>query len=137
MQAPGAYFLNVNVSKNSQSLSSANFFLDTGADVSVVSEFVAHQLGFDVATDKPDFTVAVLGSGGTTANVPGFYADQLTIPAIGGDITLSHVPLLALDMDKHAYAADYGTEVGKYVDSFMPTIRWTTPERLYREAIRV
>jgi Fe-Mn family superoxide dismutase len=47
------------------------------------------------------------------------------------------VPLLALDMDKHAYAVNYGTEVGKYVDSFMPTIRWTTPERLYREAIRV
>jgi superoxide dismutase, Fe-Mn family len=47
------------------------------------------------------------------------------------------VPLLALDMDKHTYAADYGAEVGKYVDSFMPTIRWTTPERLYREAIRV
>jgi superoxide dismutase, Fe-Mn family len=47
------------------------------------------------------------------------------------------VPLLALDMDKHAYVPDYGAEVGKYVDSFMPTIRWTTPERLYREAIRV
>jgi superoxide dismutase, Fe-Mn family len=47
------------------------------------------------------------------------------------------VPLLALDMDKHAYATDYGTEIGKYVDNFMPTIRWTTPERLYREAIRV
>jgi superoxide dismutase, Fe-Mn family len=47
------------------------------------------------------------------------------------------VPLLALDMDKHAYTSDYGVEVGKYVDSFMPTIRWTTPERLYREAIRV
>ncbi|HEY6717337.1 MAG TPA: Fe-Mn family superoxide dismutase [Reyranella sp.] len=47
------------------------------------------------------------------------------------------VPLLALDMDKHAYVADYGAKVGKYVDSFMPTIRWTTPERLYREAIRV
>jgi len=47
------------------------------------------------------------------------------------------VPLLVLDMDKHAYATDYGAEVGKYVDSFMPMIRWTTPERLYREAIRV
>jgi Fe-Mn family superoxide dismutase len=47
------------------------------------------------------------------------------------------VPLLVLDMDKHAYATDYGTEVGKYVDRFMPMIRWTTPERLYREAIRV
>jgi superoxide dismutase, Fe-Mn family len=57
-------------------------------------------------------------------------ADDSMAPAGG-------VPLLALDMDKHAYAADYGAEVGKYVNSFMPTIRWTTPERLYREAIRV
>ena len=57
-------------------------------------------------------------------------ADDAMAPAGG-------VPLLALDMDKHAYATDYGAEVGKYVDSFMPTIRWTTPERLYREAIRV
>ena len=47
------------------------------------------------------------------------------------------VPLLALDMDKHAYEADYGGDAGKYVDGFMPAIRWTTPERLYREAIRV
>src|ERR1700722_5600726 len=32
------------------------------------------------------------------------------------------VPLLALNIDKHAYAPDYGAEAGKYVDSFMPTI---------------
>jgi Fe-Mn family superoxide dismutase len=57
-------------------------------------------------------------------------ADDAMAPAGG-------VPLLALDMDKHAYESDYGAEVDRYVDSFMPTIRWTTPERLYREAIRV
>lgn len=47
------------------------------------------------------------------------------------------MPLLTLDLYKHAYELDYGADVGRYVDSFMPTIRWTTPERLYREAIRV
>jgi Fe-Mn family superoxide dismutase len=47
------------------------------------------------------------------------------------------VPLLALDMYEHAYQMDYGADAGKYVDNFMETIRWTTPERLYREAIRV
>ena len=47
------------------------------------------------------------------------------------------VPLLALDMYEHAYQMDYGADAGKYVDNFMDSIRWTTPERLYREAIRV
>lgn len=57
-------------------------------------------------------------------------ADHSMAPAGG-------VPLLALDMYEHAYQMDYGADAGKYVDNFMETIRWTTPERLYREAIRV
>ena len=57
-------------------------------------------------------------------------ADHSMAPAGG-------VPLLALDMYEHAYQMDYGADAGKYVDNFMQTIRWTTPERLYREAIRV
>ena len=46
-------------------------------------------------------------------------------------------PILALDMYEHAYQMDYGADAAKYVDNFMQAIRWTTPERLYREAIRV
>jgi Fe-Mn family superoxide dismutase len=57
-------------------------------------------------------------------------ADHSMAPAGG-------VPLLALDMYEHAYQMDYGADAGKYVDNFMQSIRWTTPERLYREAIRV
>ena len=57
-------------------------------------------------------------------------ADHSMAPAGG-------VPLLALDMYEHAYQMDYGADAGKYVDNFTQTIRWTTPERLYREAIRV
>ena len=47
------------------------------------------------------------------------------------------VPLLVLDMYEHAWKPDYGNDSGKYVDSFMQMTRWVTPERLYREAIRV
>lgn len=47
------------------------------------------------------------------------------------------VPLVALDMDKHAYQTDYGADPGKYVDNFVQMMRWITAERLYREAIRV
>ena len=47
------------------------------------------------------------------------------------------VPLIVLDMYEHAYKADYGSDPAKYVDSFAQMVRWVTPERLYREAIRV
>ena len=47
------------------------------------------------------------------------------------------VPLLALDMYEHAYAADFGTDTAKYIHAFMQAIRWTNTERLYREAMRV
>lgn len=47
------------------------------------------------------------------------------------------VPLAVLDMYEHAYKPDYGGDSAKYVDNFVQMIRWVTPERLYREAIRV
>ena len=57
-------------------------------------------------------------------------ADHATAPA-------ACVPLIAMDMYEHAYQTDYGTDAGKYVDSFVQMMRWITAERLYREAIRV
>jgi Fe-Mn family superoxide dismutase len=56
--------------------------------------------------------------------------DHATAPA-------ACVPLIAMDMYEHAYKPDYGTDSAKYVDSFVQMIRWITPERFYREAIRV
>ena len=47
------------------------------------------------------------------------------------------VPLIVLDVYQHAYKPDYDTDIGKYVDNFVQMTRWVTPERLYREAIRV
>jgi Fe-Mn family superoxide dismutase len=47
------------------------------------------------------------------------------------------VPLIVMDMYEHAYKADYGGDPARYVDSFAQMVRWVTPERLYREAIRV
>jgi Fe-Mn family superoxide dismutase len=47
------------------------------------------------------------------------------------------VPLLAMDMYEHAYAGDYGTDTGQYVEAFMRAIKWANAERLYREAMRV
>lgn len=47
------------------------------------------------------------------------------------------VPLAVIDMYEHAYKADFGDDSAKYVDSFVQMMRWVTPERFYREAIRV
>lgn len=93
----GALFVNVNVQNNGEELDS-QFFFDTGADITVLSEYEASQLGFDVILDEPEFTIAVLGSGGVTLDVPGFFADEFTVQAIGGDITATNVPIIVLDV---------------------------------------
>ncbi len=56
--------------------------------------------------DTPDFTEDVLGSGGTLAKVPGFYVDSLTIPAVGGSITLTHVPFIVLDFPNPSHVGN-------------------------------
>ncbi len=94
----GGLFLNVNVANKGSTLNNSQFFFDTGADVSVVSELTALQLGFDAQLDTPDFTVSVVGSGGTKQDVPGFYLDQFTIQAVGGSVTATHVPVVVLDV---------------------------------------
>jgi hypothetical protein len=94
----GGLFMNVNVQNEGQQLNNTQFFFDTGADVTVVSQFNATLLGFDPVLDEPEFTVAVIGSAGILEDVPGFFADSFTIPAIGGNITLNNVPIVVLDV---------------------------------------
>ncbi len=68
-QPAAAYFVNTNVTNKGLTLSGKPFLLDTGADISVVSEINAVNLGFDPMLDTPDFTENVLGSGGTLGEV--------------------------------------------------------------------
>jgi hypothetical protein len=106
LQPAAAYFVNTSVMNHGLSLSGKPFLLDTGADISVVSEINAVLLGFDPTLDTPDFTEDVVGSGGVLAKVPGFYVDTLTIPAVGGTITLSHVPFLVLDFPNPSHVGN-------------------------------
>ncbi len=98
LQEPGALFLNVDVQNEGESLNNFEFFFDTGADVTVVSELNAVRLGFDPILDEPDFTIAVTGSGGVNLEVPGFYVEEFTIQAVGGTITATNVPVIVLDI---------------------------------------
>jgi hypothetical protein len=102
----GGLFLNVNLANDASNLTNSSFFFDTGADVSVLSELTALQLGIDVVLDAPDFTVAVIGSGGTKQDVPGYYLDTFTIQAIGGSVTATNVPVIVLDVADPANSAN-------------------------------
>ncbi|TWU00387.1 hypothetical protein Pla108_13360 [Botrimarina colliarenosi] len=94
----GGLFLNANATNGGSSLGNKEFFFDTGASVTVLSQFNALLLGFDVTTDTPEFTISIVGSGGTLQDVPGFFVDQITLPALGGNVTATNVPVLVLDV---------------------------------------
>ena len=64
----------------------------------IVSEFVAATLGFDVINDQPDFHVQLQALGGVTEPVPGFFADQVELPGTDGGIVLSNVPLIVFNL---------------------------------------
>ncbi|TWT42944.1 aspartyl protease family protein [Botrimarina hoheduenensis] len=94
----GGLFLNVNASNSGTSLGQKQFFFDTGASVTVVSQLNALLLGFDVTIDEPEFSISIVGSGGLAENVPGFFVDQITLVALGGSITATNVPVIVLDV---------------------------------------
>jgi hypothetical protein len=97
-----ALFLSVDVANEGEQLDNFDFFFDTGADVTVVSELNAARLGFDVVLDQPEFTVAVVGSGGARLEVPGFFVDEFTIETVGGNLTATNVPVIVLNVTNPA-----------------------------------
>ena len=99
----GGLFLNVDMSNATDgggtgTVNNADFFFDTGADVTVVSELNAARLGFDPVLDEPAFTVSILGSGGTISAVPGFFVDEMRVSTVGGEFTAENVPIIVLDI---------------------------------------
>jgi hypothetical protein len=102
MASRAALFLSVDVENESEAIENANFFFDTGADVTVLSELNAARLGFDVVLDEPEFTVAVVGSGGARLEVPGFFVDEFTVEAVGGNLTATNVPVVVLNVTNPA-----------------------------------
>ncbi len=77
-------------------LDKTRFMLDTGAQVTVVGSRVAARLGLDPA--KPEFTVEIQGVDGQVLPKPGFYLDEIEIPALGEWLTFTHVPVVLLDV---------------------------------------
>jgi hypothetical protein len=64
--------------------SSGQWFLDTGASLTMMGAKMANELGI-FRQDIPDTSVAGTGVGSGTLSLSGYYVDSLTIPLIGGD----------------------------------------------------
>lgn len=94
----GGLFVDVNMANGARSFFEKEFFFDTGADLTVVSQQTAVRLGFDPVLDTPDFVLQVEGSGGVQDGIPGFYVDELSLDTIGGSFTAYNVPVAVLDV---------------------------------------
>ncbi|MEQ8846222.1 aspartyl protease family protein [Botrimarina sp.] len=95
----GGLFLNVRAQNNGADLGGTQqFFFDTGASVTVLSQLSALELGFDVLVDEPEFTISIVGSGGLISDVPGFILDEFTVVALGGNVVVQNVPVIVLDV---------------------------------------
>lgn len=56
------------------------------------------------------------------------WANDHTMAFAGG------TPLLVLDMFEHAYAIDYGSKAGAYVDAYMATTNWAVADKRFAKA---
>jgi autotransporter-associated beta strand protein len=88
----------VALSRNGSSASGQTFMLDTGAQLSIISNDTAASVGiFNASPANADFTVDVLGVGGVQT-VPGYFLNTMTLTTQGGPITWNRVPVLVLDV---------------------------------------
>ncbi len=74
----------------------SRFMLDTGAQITVIGSGVASRLGLDPA--HPDFEIDIEDATGEVTIQAGFYLDSLEIPALGGWLTFTDVPVVLLDV---------------------------------------
>jgi len=93
----GSLFFTANQVTLSQGTSSARdrMLVDTGAQATLISRIAALDLGLDV--QHPDFEVDVGGIGGTVT-APGFYLDRIQLPAEGGSLAWTNVPVVVLNL---------------------------------------
>ncbi len=84
-------------------LQQLDVLFDTGAEASIISRAVAANLNLDLL--NPDFEIEVLGIGGLTEAVPGFYVDFVQMNASGGALQFSDVPFVVIDVPSPAGGA--------------------------------
>lgn len=78
-----------------------------------------------------------LGGGSGWVLLTWSHRDRRLVNQWAADHTMTlagSTPLLALDMYEHAYAMDYGSNAGGYVDAYMKAINWTNASRTFGQA---
>ncbi len=93
---PGAFFLNARMGDDGNDIPWDKFFLDTGAQITVISESVAFMLGYQVG-DAEDF-IEVQGAGGAVVNAPVITLDSVELLTSDGGITMNSVPVAVLNV---------------------------------------
>jgi hypothetical protein len=83
--------------KGKSALDKDGFMLDTGAEVSVISEAIAARLGLNAA--NAEFEVEIVGVSGDSIMAPGFIIDSLDITATPEWLSFTNVPVIMLDVD--------------------------------------
>ena len=73
------------------------FMLDTGAQVTVLSEAIGARLGLNEA--NAEFEVEIIGVTGDSIMAPGFVIDSLEITAIPEWLSFTNIPVVMLDVD--------------------------------------
>ncbi|HMP82340.1 MAG TPA: retropepsin-like aspartic protease [Verrucomicrobiota bacterium] len=74
---------------------SGKMVVDTGAQATLLSEIAAAELGLDL--QNPDFEVEVQGLAESII-APGFYVDSGSIPAGGGTIAWTNIPVIIVNV---------------------------------------
>jgi hypothetical protein len=74
---------------------SGKMMFDTGAQATLISRIAAAELNLDVG--NPEFEVEVQGIAGSEI-APGFVVDELSVPAEGGAVVWSNVPVIVLNV---------------------------------------
>jgi Aspartyl protease len=87
------------------SSSSGLMIVDTGSQATVLSQIAAAELNLDI--QNPDFTVDVQGLA-STITAPGFYVDSASVPAQGGAVNWTNVPVIILDVTSPEGGTTYG-----------------------------
>jgi hypothetical protein len=90
----------VDLTDSGNAVNDRQFLFDTGAQVTVLSQDTAAEVGIYSAGENPstpEFFVDVEGVGGTQ-QVPGYYLDTFSVMTNGGPITWKDVPVLVLDL---------------------------------------
>lgn len=85
------------LAQGSRTSQQKHFMLDTGAQITVVSESQAAEI--ELFQNEPNFMVEIVDATGQSTIVDGYYVDLFEISAIPSYLSFTHVPVIVLNVD--------------------------------------